>query len=438
VGRYRQIRLHFSLILYLPSNFILMKYKFLFYAGASLVIVLISSSFSQAQKLAGMTFSGGKFGGGTIFRINADGNQYTNLQDFQVGTQYPKIILGKDGALYGTTSVGGSRGLGTIFKMNIDGSNYKTLYEFDINSGAPYTRLLQASDGKFYGIANYSNHQTTLYGINTDGSGFTILKSFGNNDYIGDLYEAIDGKIYALTVSALGNNFGRIFSINKDGAGYTVVYNFPNGNGAAIQAALIQDFNGTFYGIDPGGTNNKGIIYTLESNGTGFIKIYDFDGQSPESALTIGLDGNLYGGCSGGQNNSGMIFTIKKDGTGFKKIYDLTISDGNFLNQQLLQDSNGFLYGTTWGGGLLHAGVIFKIKPDGSNYQKIYDFDNNTSMGQYSGYIIKGNGIIYGVNNYGAAHGAGNVFSIQFDGTGYTNLHDFGDTLGSNPYGNLI
>jgi uncharacterized repeat protein (TIGR03803 family) len=146
----------------------------------------------------------------------------------------------------------------------------------------------------------------------------------------------------------------------------------------------------------------------------------------------------LYGAASGGQNGAGMIFTIKKDGSNFQKIYDLTLSDGSYFRQQLLQDNNGFLYGVTVTGGPLAAGVIFKIKTNGSSYQKIYDFENNTGMGQYSGQIITTNNIIYGINSVGAAYGAGNIFSIHPDGSGYTNLHDFGGAIGTYPYGNLI
>src|SRR4249920_1885883 len=168
-----------------------MKLKILFYCIASLVFVLTSSPFSQAQKFIGMTFRGGSAGGGTIYRIGADGKNYADLMDFEVGNQSTKIILGKDGALYGTTTTGGSKGYGTLFKINADGTNYKILHEFDVNSCAPATRLLEASDGRFYGIARLLDYRTVLYSLNIDGSDFKILNnsSFGTALSISDLFE---------------------------------------------------------------------------------------------------------------------------------------------------------------------------------------------------------------------------------------------------------
>src|SRR5690554_7481323 len=78
---------------------------------------------------------------------------------------------------------------------------------------------------------------------------------------------------------------------------------------------------------------------------------------------------------SGGVNNVGVIFKIKMDGTGYEKLLDFN----GALNGQ---DPNGSLiligadlYGTAANGGDLNFGVVFKIKTDGTSYTKLIDFD---------------------------------------------------------------
>src|SRR5258708_19268990 len=56
---------------------------------------------SLAQKLAGVTFSGGKLGGGIVYRVDVNSIQLTDIKDFDSYLLDPEIILGKDGNIYG-------------------------------------------------------------------------------------------------------------------------------------------------------------------------------------------------------------------------------------------------------------------------------------------------------------------------------------------------
>ena len=70
--------------------------------------------------LYGTTYSGGAFGYGTVFKIDAIGNE-TILYSFGGGTDGlgpdSGVILDAAGNLYGTTLSGGAFGNGTIFKI---------------------------------------------------------------------------------------------------------------------------------------------------------------------------------------------------------------------------------------------------------------------------------------------------------------------------------
>lgn len=418
-----------------------MKKRVLTFSYILLAILMFNRS--HAQRLAGLVADAGNLGGGNAFRVNSDGTGFVSIKDFESYPQQPKITLGKDGVIYGVMGAGGSKGLGTIFKVNSDGTGYTTLFTFDLNAGgSPGSRLIYGSDGLLYGTTNYTNRGPNLYSIKTDGSAFTIRTTLSISDQGGDLFEAQDGKLYFLTYNGGTSHNGSIVSLNKDGSGYTVVHSFDQTDGYVADGALVQDSNGNLYGTGPGGANNLGTVFTIKPDGSGHTVLHDFDGPNgshPRCSLLFGLDGNLYSGTStGGANDEGVIFSINPNGTGFTKIYDLTTSDGPFFDQTLIQDASGFLYCGTIYGGQKFAGSIFKIKTDGSQHQTLYDFDNNSGQGAGGSQVIAGTNVLLGVNASGAAYGVGNVFTINYDGSGYQNIVDFGGPNGSNPFGNLI
>jgi len=210
---------------------------------------------------------------GTIFKIRHDGTDYTNLLDFAGATngRQPNGDLISDGTfLYGMTRLGGANNLGTVFKILPDGTGYTKLLDFDGSNGVrPSGSLI--SDGTF------------LYGMTSEGG---------------------------------ANSMGTVFKIMPDGTGYTKLLDFDYiTNGRYPSGFLISD--GTFlYGMTTdGGDNASGTIFKILPDGTGYIKLFDFDqtagatiGGSPFGSLI--LEGTfLYGMTrNGGANDLGTIF----------------------------------------------------------------------------------------------------------------------------------
>jgi uncharacterized repeat protein (TIGR03803 family) len=134
-------------------------------------------------------YLGGLADGGTLFKLNRDGTDYSALWYFNVTgadgandtNEYSGVIEGDDGKLYGTTSGGGDYLYGTIFKANKDGSSYEVIHSFTggaQGSGAAES-LMQASDGFLYGSTRESQSGGgTLFKIHKDGSNFAVLHSF--------------------------------------------------------------------------------------------------------------------------------------------------------------------------------------------------------------------------------------------------------------------
>ena len=91
-----------------------------------------------------------------FFPLILPSSTYTKLKDFDNtngANPYGSLMQASDGKLYGMTSGGGSSGYGVIFSFDPSSSTYTKLKDFDDRMVAyPYGSLMQASDGKLYGM----------------------------------------------------------------------------------------------------------------------------------------------------------------------------------------------------------------------------------------------------------------------------------------------
>jgi uncharacterized repeat protein (TIGR03803 family) len=157
------------------------------------------------------------------------------------------------------------------------------------------------------------------------------------------------------------------------------------------------------------------------------------DGLFPEPGLIV--SGNeLYGvTVSGGNSGYGSVFAINPDGTGYTNLYNFTglpyylsgtNADGAYpMGDLVLSGTN--LYGTTWIGGDSDLGTVFKVGINGTGFTNLHSFEGSGDGAKpYAGLVLAG-GTLYGTTSGGGSPGAGTVFAINTDGTGYTNLHSF-------------
>ncbi len=329
-----------------------------------------SGSFiSDGTFLYGMTAYGGTYNLGTIFKIKIDGTGYSKILDFE-GTSNGSQPLGtlySDGNfLYGITSTGGDNSYGVIFKIKNDGTGYTKMHDFIEYEGALNGKLI--SDGTFlYGIGYGGNGK--IFKIKPDGTGYTVLFNFpqsnGFNPAVGAslFYDGIF--LYGITEAGGTYNSGSIFKINPDGTGYEEIYSITGTYNAVLpQGSLISD--GTFlYGMSiQGGSNSVGNIFKIKHDGTNYTNLHDFGGYEDYGGRPVAdllLNGEfLYGMTGGGANNKGLIFKIKTDGTGYTNLHDFNDTDGNDPRGSLIISSDCF-YGMTSFGGANNNGVIFSF-----------------------------------------------------------------------------
>jgi uncharacterized repeat protein (TIGR03803 family) len=287
-------------------------------------------------------------GCGTVFRISPSGI-YTSLYSF-VGyptdgyEPYAELMQGSDGNLYGTAIEGGLYNIGTVFRISPSGT-YTNIYTFSglfgiaTNGAFPQARLMQGTDGNFYGT-------TVGGGTSTD-------------------YNPQDGDF----------GVGTVFRISPSGT-ETALYSFvgsPN-DGANPQVGLVQGSDGNFYGTTYyGGTSTNcgpygcGTVFRTSPSGSE-TNLHSFpssptDGSEPYTGLMQGSDGNFYGTTAGGGTNGvGTVFRISPSGT-YTTLYQFVgyPTDGANPSAGLVQGSDGNFYGTTAGGGTNGVGTVFKL-----------------------------------------------------------------------------
>ncbi len=189
------------------------------------------------------------------------------------------------------------------------------------------------------------------------------------------------------------------------------------------------------------------LLGTLNSNAQNkFKEIHSFlgttDGGQPQGDLFFDgtyLYGMTYqGGISTNPScgvGCGTIFKIKPDGSGYNKLFDFDSINGSTpLGSLIGKDS--FLYGMTRYGGSNNLGIIFKIKNDGTGFTNLFNFSVATG-GVPHGSLIYDSTFLYGMT-YSGPGGDGSIFKVKFDGTGFVNIFNFNGNTGDLPEGSLI
>ncbi len=135
-------------------------------------------------------------------------------------------------------------------------------------------------------------------------------------------------------------------------------------------------------------------------------------------------DDNLWSITTGGTAVSVIDFSADPTATG-KKGYSTA-----FINDQI--------WGVTSEGGANNKGGVYRVDPDGSNFELVASFTSIFSSG-FPTSIQEFNGKVYGLTFQGGSQGGGTLWSANFDGTGYTVLHEFSSSSGLYwPFGHLV
>jgi uncharacterized repeat protein (TIGR03803 family) len=373
------------------------------------------------------------------------GVAYTTLAAFNNtktgASPYNPPVLGAGGNLYGALPGGGKNGVGVIYKISTNGTQ-TTLYTFNTNNGAnPIASLVSARDGNFYGVAiggtvtggGTNNNQGTIFKVTTNGT-FTLLYTFGmmtNNlgyaldgaNPYGALIQGWDGNFYGVTYNGGISNAGTVFQFSTNGT-LTTLHSFTgagtNDDGAhPYLAPLVEGAAGVFYGTtSAGGTNNGGTIFQITADGTlnNLLEFNSTNGFNPFSGLSFGTDGNLYGTTVyGGTYNRGTAFQITTNGA-LTTLFQFGGTDGLYYPVGgVVPGNNNTLFGTTFEGGTQNFGTVFQLATNGV-LTTLHSFTNGSDGANcYAGVIRDASGNLYGAASAGGKQGGfGTIYSLNF------------------------
>lgn len=290
------------------------------------------------------------------------------------------------------------------------------------------------------------------------GQNYNVLARFDNGTGGSpiDIVQGTDGNYYGVGITGGNNAGGSIFKVTPAGNAsrlYAFCATAPCQDGKGPNGLVLAS-DGNFYGtVFRGGSRDSGGVFRLTTDGTVSI-LHSFctgagpctGGVHPVGELIQGSDGALYGTTSqGGSHNGGVIFRITLAGE-FAVLYSFcsqpNCADGVSPNAGLVEATNGSFYGTTLSGGANGPGTIFRLSPAGK-LSTLYSFCAQLSCadGAYPrASLMQGSdGNLYGTTSSGGmtggacGDGCGTIFAVPPGGGSFVVVHAFAHTDGAQP-----
>jgi uncharacterized repeat protein (TIGR03803 family) len=343
--------------------------------------------------------------------------------------------------------------LGWILAGRVTGQTFTTLYSFTNSAQAEFTEpSLILLGNTLYGL----EEETGIFSISTNGSNF--MNVYSSNNIEGALGLILSGNtFYGTAVNKDSLSSGTVFSVSTNGSNYTTLFNFTalpdngvgtNSEGAYPVAGVISCGNILYGTTLEGGSSDGGTVFSINTNGMGFIVLHTFtalsgphpptnsDGEDSQAALILSGD-VLYGTAGlGGASGNGTIFAVDTNGSNFTTLYSFTSlainnptnsptptnGDGAGPNGLIL--SGGTLYGTAYSGGSSGGGTVFSINTNGSNFLTLHSFGYGDGSNPRA-VLILSNNTLYGTTLTGGSWGFGTVFSVNTNGSDFTTLYSF-------------
>lgn len=207
----------------------------------------------------------GDTGCGAVFKLTPAG-QETILYSFRGGSSDASYLpsgVSLDGAgnLYGITYLGGLYRQGELYRIAPNGTK-TTLYDFF--DGRPFGGLVFDPAGNIYGTTIDGGVQGTVWKFSTDGV-YTVLHAFTGlaHPQVTLILDA-SGNLYGTTVEDGAFDAGTVYQLTPDGT-YTVLHTFMGGaDGAIPYSPLYRDGKGNLFGTTYYGGGIYGSVFEVQ------------------------------------------------------------------------------------------------------------------------------------------------------------------------------
>jgi uncharacterized repeat protein (TIGR03803 family) len=304
-------------------------------------------------KLYGITRYGGKYGKGVIFTFDPVNSIYSKLSDLDnssLNFDVPKLKLTIAGTLYTAMHAGRNRDL--IYSLEPGTAQLKSLHKLPEYKGGDVSTILQASDGKLYGVWKYlfSRGGHTLFSYDPGNGMYNDigrLKESHPSYDASDLLQATDGNLYGI----LGSNSypcdGSFFSYNpltakfKTLKEFAFAYSLAGGDKCeAPYGFLSQGSDGKLYGLVKNYPANYFFSYDIGNDTFNILAQMSIEHAIPDSRMTSGADGKFYGIWKeyhepicilpGEYNEPGGIYSYDPLSNKFERLQDFDRATGFF------------------------------------------------------------------------------------------------------------
>ena len=379
-------------------------------------------------------------------------------------------VVARGNELYGTTSKGGNgcpltgRGsqCGTVFVVDGSTGAEAVLYNFLGRTNGAHDAAnprggLVYYKGKFYGTTNgggpgYASgsgslyYYGTIYEVTRKGTEHVLYNFKGGTDgeYPNSTLIVANGKLYGTTVQGgsnvyygYGTGYGTVFEFNPSTRKESVVYAFQgpsysDGSDPTTELALYKNklYGTTVYGGSgeyPCPYFGCGTVFSVALSSKKYSVIYPFngtDGQGPGGVTA--LKGKLYGTTFNG-GCCGLVYSINTKTHKEAVLYSFKGSisgdgEGPGYNQNPIA-LNGYLYGTTLGGGSTNNGTVWRLDMGSKSETVLYSFQGGDDGNYPQATLTYANGKLYGTTFFGGGstssycksgsqNGCGTVFEL--------------------------
>jgi uncharacterized repeat protein (TIGR03803 family) len=372
--------------------------------------------------------------------------------------EYPSTDLVADdsGNLYGMTVLGGTIGAGTVFRLSpaVGGWTETVLYSFSsgADGGQPYGGVTLDPQGNLYGTAVVGGSGGScvedgcgvVWKLTRSGTSWShgVIHDFSGTDGFGPggpvVFDDL-GNLYGMTPTGGPYGLGVVYQLAPKANGswtLTVIHAFTGRDDGATGSAgrLLVDEAQNIYGVATvGGANGVGDVFRLTPSPRGtwtWTTLYSFKGQPdgvfPYGGLVRDAAGNFFGTTYyGGALGLGTVYRLwEENGKWHEQVlYSFTGgSDGGFSISHLVLDSAGNLYGTTSEGGSpgCNCGTIFKLTRPTSALGKrrwqftvVHQFEGAPDGAfAYNGLVADSAGNLFGTTVHGGAEDDGSIYEF--------------------------
>ena len=363
---------------------------------------------------------------------------FTNLSDQSVvARQVTLAMAGLPVITSQPTNLTVSEGMTASFSVGV-ATNALLTYQWQFNNGLFTTNL--ADSGTLSGSATSA---LTISHVSVGNAGlYSVIVS-----NIAGVVTSVWASLTVTGVTVPAVTLETLCSFITNAAGGNVYGAYPI-------AGLLQAQDGYFYGTArAGGAYGLGTVFRWATNGgIGLIHAFRFgayafsnDGKVPYGGLIQDADGYLYG-TAWDDSEQGTVFQMTTDGDTTGYSLDSASSgceplgacvqgkDGNFYGTA--SGGGADRYGNLWTGFAFGYGTVFQMTQSGV-LTALGSFNGNDGANPASTLVQAADGNFYGTAQSGGTNGGfGTIFKITPAGA-ITALHSFASSEGANPIAGL-